>query len=526
MELLAPGQQSAANLQEQLDAFALEGLRTLVMGQRYIEASEWEPWFAKWNEINLSNSPDKEDELGEHGSLIEKDLELVGASAIEDKLQKGVPETIALLMRADIRVWVLTGDKQETAIEIGKSCQLIKTDMQLEILSSETQEEFRNTIDRLSKKFNILGKSFEELGEIKDNMEKQLCIVINGATLVWALDYTKPDIQKAFFRLGFISNSCICCRVSPAQKAEVVALAQSNGKWITLGIGDGANDVSMIQEAHIGVGISGKEGTQAVQASDYAFSQFRYLEKLILVHGRWGYRRISWFICYYFYKNVVVLWTELWFAIFNGFSGQIYFLDWLPILYNSFFTSWPCIFTYIFEQDANAADSLAHPELYGAGQKQKYFTFGRFWQWMLLAIWHGLVCYWVPMLGFQNCIDSSGQDTGMWWISTLSFTLIIHTVTIKLFLESVFWNKINVSIGILSVFIYYFVVICLNTPAFRVFQPQITFLFFEMLSSGKAWLIILLTPMIALTPDFVITSYRGIFDPTPTDKVMSEAKNK
>ena len=86
MELLAPGQQSAANLQEQLDAFALEGLRTLVMGQRYIEASEWEPWFAKWNEINLSNSPDKEDELGEHGSLIEKDLELVGASAIEDKL--------------------------------------------------------------------------------------------------------------------------------------------------------------------------------------------------------------------------------------------------------------------------------------------------------------------------------------------------------------------------------------------------------------------------------------------------------
>jgi P-type E1-E2 ATPase len=101
----------------------------------------------------------------------------------------------------------------------------------------------------------------------------------------------------------------------------VVALVKANGPWITLSIGDGANDVSMIQEAHIGVGIAGKEGTQAMRASDYSFGQFRYLSKLLLVHGRWGYRRISWFICYYFYKNIAVVFTELWFAIFNGFSG-------------------------------------------------------------------------------------------------------------------------------------------------------------------------------------------------------------
>lgn len=260
MDLLAPGS-STDTLQKQLDEFAIEGLRTLVMAQRYIDDSEWGTWFEKWNSINFSNSENKEDELADHGALIEKNLELVGASAIEDKLQDGVPETIALLMKADIRVWVLTGDKQETAIEIGKSCCLIKPDMDMEILSSDTLDEFKNTVEALSKKYDIVGKTWDELEVIKENLPKQLAIVINGSTLAWTFDAEHIETQQAFFRLGFISNSCICCRVSPAQKMQVVQLAKSNGKWITLGIGDGANDVSMIQEAHIGVGISGKEGT-------------------------------------------------------------------------------------------------------------------------------------------------------------------------------------------------------------------------------------------------------------------------
>lgn len=181
-----------------------------------------------------------------------------------------------------------------------------------------------------------------------------------------------------------------------------------------------------------------------MRASDYAFGQFRYLAKLLLVHGRWGYRRVSWFICYYFYKNIAVVFTEIWFALFNGFSGQIYFLDWLPMLYNAFWTSWPCMFTYIFEQDLNPENSIEYPVAYGAGQRGIYFTFQNFWTWVGMAFWHGLVCYYVPMMGFQGMVDDSGQDNGLWWISTISFTLIIHVITIKLFIESNFWNKINV----------------------------------------------------------------------------------
>lgn len=103
-------------------------------------------------------------------------------------------------------------------------------------------------------------------------------------------------------------------------------------------------------EAHIGVGIRGKEGTQAVRSADYAIGKFKFLQKLILTHGRWGYRRVGTFICYYFYKNVILVFCELYFAFYNGFSGQIYYVDWLPMLYNVFWTSWPCIFTFIFER--------------------------------------------------------------------------------------------------------------------------------------------------------------------------------
>ena len=137
-----------------------------------------------------------------------------------------------------------------------------------------------------------------------------------------------------------MAKSVVCCRVSPKQKADIVSLYKKRGTWVTLSVGDGANDVSMILEANIGVGIRGKEGTQAVRAADYSISQFRFLQKLLLVHGRWGYRRVSKMICYYFYKNIILVFTEIYFALFNGFSGQVFFLDWLPMLYNALFTSW------------------------------------------------------------------------------------------------------------------------------------------------------------------------------------------
>ena len=154
----------------------------------------------------------------------------------------------------------------------------------------------------------------------------------------------------------------------------------------------------MIMQAHIGVGIKGKEGSQAVRASDFAITQFKHLKRMLLVHGRWGYRRVGMFICYYFYKNVILVFCELYFAFSNGFSGQIYFADWLPMLYNALWTSWPCIFTFVLERDVCAEYSMDHPILYRAGHVRHYFNFRIFWKWMIFAIWHGWVCFYFPTL--------------------------------------------------------------------------------------------------------------------------------
>ena len=429
-----------------LNRFASEGLRTLVIAQRYVEEIEAMEWLQVWTELTLSTSPNKDTLLNLHAEGLEKSLELVGITAIEDQLQDKVPETIKLMLDAEIRVWVLTGDKQETAVQIGTTCQLLSKDMQLLDLSSQSKEEFSTKLQDFTKAYiTCVAASLGELNQVRTELAGQgtnLGIVINGATLTWVLS-PESEFRTDFFRLGFVSRSCLCCRVSPAQKMQVVKLVKDHGNWVTLAIGDGANDVSMIQEAHIGVGIAGKEGAQAVQSSDFAFSQFRFLQRLLLVHGRWSYRRVSWFICYYFYKNIAVVFTEIWFAFFNGFSGQIYFADWLPQLYNSLWTSWPCILTFIFERDLSPENSLKFPIAYGAGQRRLYFTFKTFWRWVSLGIFHGVLCFWVASAGLGSASSEDGSDTGLWLTSTLSFTLVIHIVTYKLFLESVLWTKVN-----------------------------------------------------------------------------------
>lgn len=164
----------------------------------------------------------------------------------------------------------------------------------------------------------------------------------------------------------------------------------------------------MILEANIGVGIRGKEGSQAARSSDYSIGQFKFLRNLLLQHGRWGYRRISLFICYYFYKNVILVFCELYFAFMNGYSGQNYFLDWLPLLYNSTFTSWSCVFTFIFERDVSREMSLKTPILYKAGHARYYFNLGAFWKWIVLALFHGACSFFLPVYGLRGSSDLTG----------------------------------------------------------------------------------------------------------------------
>ena len=164
----------------------------------------------------------------------------------------------------------------------------------------------------------------------------------------------------------------------------------------------------------------------------------------------------------------------MWFAFYNGYSGQIYFADWLPMLYNSFWTSWPCIFTYILERDVSYRASMENPVLYKAGQIKHYFNFRIFWKWMLLALVHGTVTYFFTEYTLVGVNNSSGQSSQHWEVSTVAFTICLHLSTYKLFVESTFLNIMNLAAGIGSLLIYYIMLIIASGESIsKVFQPEL-----------------------------------------------------
>ena len=287
---------------EHLEMFAREGLRTLCIAQKELDEREYQEW-NKEHDLAAAAIVDREDKLEVVSDAIERDLTLLGGTAIEDRLQDGVPDTIALLGDAGIKLWVLTGDKVETAINIGFSCNLLSNDMDLIVFTipNGAMEAAEVELDKHLTTFGITG-SDEELKAARKNHEAPdptHAIVIDGDALKLVLT---DELRQKFLLLCKQCKSVLCCRVSPSQKAAVVQMVKEGLDVMTLSIGDGANDVAMIQKADIGVGIAGEEGRGAVMSSDYAIGQFRFLQRLILVHGRWSYRRLAETIANFFYK--------------------------------------------------------------------------------------------------------------------------------------------------------------------------------------------------------------------------------
>uniref|UniRef100_A0A8C7TMD4 Phospholipid-transporting ATPase n=1 Tax=Oncorhynchus mykiss TaxID=8022 RepID=A0A8C7TMD4_ONCMY len=310
---------SCSNLTEvttlHLNEFAGEGLRTLALAYKDIDPEYMEDWKLRHHVANTAMD-EREEKLDALYEEIEKGLLLLGSTAVEDKLQDGVPQTIEQLSKADIKIWVLTGDKQETAENIGYSCNMLREEMnEVFIVSANTAEEVRKELHRSG--LFCLQKT-ETVADEPVNGE--YAMVINGHSLAFALE---KDMEIELLRTACMCQTVICCRVTPLQKAQVVELVKKYKQAVTLAIGDGANDVSMIKAAHIGVGISGQEGMQAVLSSDYSFAQFRYLQRLLLVHGRWSYLRMCKFLRYFFYKNFTFTFVHFWYGFFCGFSAQL-----------------------------------------------------------------------------------------------------------------------------------------------------------------------------------------------------------
>jgi phospholipid-translocating ATPase len=301
---LIPGQQRElrGTTGEHLEMFAREGLRTLCIAEREIPEQEYQEWNKDYD-IAANAVAGREEKLEEVSDRIENQLWLLGGTAIEDRLQDGVPDAISLLGKAGIKLWVLTGDKVETAINIGFSCNLLDNDMDLIIfkVDDESLATAEALLDEKLAIFSMTGSQQELDAAQKDHQPPPPthAIVIDGDSLKLVLD---DSLKRKFLLLCKQCRSVLCCRVSPSQKASVVNMVKTGLDCLTLSIGDGANDVAMIQEAHVGVGIAGVEGRAAVMSSDYAIGQFRFLTRLVLVHGRWSYRRLAESIANFFYK--------------------------------------------------------------------------------------------------------------------------------------------------------------------------------------------------------------------------------
>ncbi|KAI9927666.1 hypothetical protein ASPWEDRAFT_176148 [Aspergillus wentii DTO 134E9] len=415
---------------QHLEEYASDGLRTLCLAMREVPEDEFQQWLQIYEKASTTVGGNRAEEVDKASELIEKDFYLLGATAIEDKLQDGVPDTIHTLQTAGIKIWVLTGDRQETAINIGMSCKLISEDMTLLIVNEDNAEETRDNLTKKLQAVQTQGTS----GEIES-----LALIIDGRSLTFALE---KDMEKLFLDLAVMCKAVVCCRVSPLQKALVVKLVKRHLKSLLLAIGDGANDVSMIQAAHVGVGISGVEGLQAARSADVAIGQFRYLRKLLLVHGAWSYHRISRVILYSFYKNIALYMTQFWYSFQNAFSGEVIYESWTLSLYNVFFTVLPPFAMGICDQFISARLLDRYPQLYQLGQKGLFFKRHSFWSWVANGFYHSLLLYIVSELIFLwDLPQGDGKVAGHWVWGSALYTSVLATVLGKAALITNVWTK-------------------------------------------------------------------------------------
>ncbi|KAL0979847.1 hypothetical protein UPYG_G00190590 [Umbra pygmaea] len=518
---------------EHLNEYAGEGLRTLVLAHKELGEEYFNEWQQRHHEASTTLE-DREEKLDLLYEEIERDLVLLGATAIEDKLQDGVPQTIEQLARADIKIWVLTGDKQETAENIGYSCNMLREEMDgIFSISANNPEdvrkELRNALSTMKpdaeEEENIFMPSTTLGGKSKvvhdEEVTGEYGLVINGHSLAYALE---SSMELLFLRAACLCRTVICCRVTPLQKAQVVELVKKYKQAVTLAIGDGANDVSMIKAAHIGVGISGQEGMQAVLSSDYSFAQFRFLERLLLVHGRWSYLRMCKFLRYFFYKNFTFTFVHFWYAFFCGFSAQTVYDEWFITLYNLVYTALPVLGMSLFDQDVNDIWSFQHPKLYIPGQLNQYFSKTAFFKCALHSVYSSLVLFFIPYLAVCDTVRNDGKDIADYQsFALLTQTCLVVTVCIQLGLDMTYWTAVNQLFVWGSLAMYFIVTFAMYSTGMYLAAPA-SFAFIgtarNSLNQPNVWLTIVLTSILCVLP---VVAYRFLLIqlcPTINDKVM------
>lgn len=501
--------------QKHLEDYAKRGLRTLCIAKRVMSDTEYAEWLR--NHFLAETSIDNREELLlESAMRLENKLTLLGATGIEDRLQEGVPEAIEALHKAGIKIWMLTGDKQETAVNIAYACKLLEPNDKLFILNTESKNACEMLMDTILKELQknpaspeqaSLSASLHQPPPTLQGSGLRAALIITGKTLEFAL---QESLQKQFLELTACCQAVVCCRATPLQKSEVVKLVRSHLRVMTLAIGDGANDVSMIQVADIGIGISGQEGMQAVMASDFAVSQFRHLSKLLLVHGHWCYTRLSNMILYFFYKNVAYVNLLFWYQFFCGFSGTSMTDYWVLIFFNLLFTSAPPVIYGVLEKDVSAETLMQLPELYRSGQRSEAYLPLTFWITLLDAFYQSLVCFFVPYYTYQ------GSDIDIFTFGNPLNTAALFVILLHLVIESKSLTWIHMLVIVGSILSYFFFALVFGAMCVTCNPPSNPYwIMQEHMADPVFYLVCVLTTCVAVLPRFLYRVLQGSLFPSP-----------
>jgi len=502
-----------------VDYFSSQGFRTLFVGMKLLSEKEYEQFNDEINKANIALS-DRDKLINEIYDKIEQNFYILGATVVEDKLQDEVPETIKNFRLSGMKVWMLTGDKMSTAYNIGISCNLITSTMKIfticgkEIMTDNqneiiNMEECEQVILDFAKEYRrFLGEhpSIDNLnyGKNKSIEKNSFGILIDQKAI--KIIHESQEIQKIFLNIAKNASSVICCRVSPIQKAQVVKMMKNFDKdSVTLAVGDGGNDVSMIMEAHIGVGIYGEEGMRAVQSADFAVGEFKILNRLIFFHGRYSYIRNCECILYFFYKNLVFTCVLFLYGFYCNFSGQTIIDDWYISVFNLFFTSLPLGVRAVLDFDVKPDD------LYEETRDNPIFTLFNFILYVIKALIHCFLNYFIIIYTVNRIpIDDDGYMGCLWFISVLMYTNIILIVSFDLFIYTRYHTWINfvLLIGTGIVLYIIFLIIVHNWDFFNSYAS-----IQGSVSASLFWLNLILVTFFCIMIDLAIKAAKYIFFP-------------
>lgn len=465
-------------LEEECGNMAREGLRTLVVAKKTLTDEQYQDFEARYHQAKMSVQ-DRATKVATVIESLERDLELLCLTGVEDKLQDGVRPTLELLRNAGIRVWMLTGDKLETATCIATSSRLVSR--------TQTIHSFRQVTNR--------QEAHSELNAFRRKCDSAL--VVTGSSLQVCLQYYEHE----FVELACMCPAVVVCRCSPTQKAEIVKLLRTHTNKRTCAIGDGGNDVSMIQAADAGVGIVGKEGKQASLAADFSITQFSHIGRLLLVHGRNSYKRSASLSQFVIHRGLIISTMQAVFSSVFYLASVSLFPGFLMVGYATIYTMFP-VFSLVLDKDVSAEIAMTYPELYKDLTKGRSLSFKTFFLWVLISMYQGGIIMYGALLLF---------DEEFIHVISITFTSLILTELIMVALTIRTWHWIMILAEFFSLGIYISSLLVLKDLYF-----DANFL----VSFGFIWKVLVLTA-VSCIPLYILKYLRKKFSPPSYSKLTN-----